>query len=129
MKLTIWQYYCDIADKAPSETKGSTVKVKNGSTPLESTVSAERRMENRLRDLLLDIEDRIYQGTLGSVKVFWPAMFLLGFNVISCSHLKSKQTGLLWNMGIYVITLYLSDVWVQFLCLNMAESVNDVFSS
>lgn len=26
-------------------------------------------MENRLRDLLLDIEDRIYQGTLGSVKV------------------------------------------------------------
>ncbi|XP_017331444.1 bromodomain adjacent to zinc finger domain protein 1A isoform X2 [Ictalurus punctatus] len=57
------------SDKAPSETKGSTVKVKNGSTPLESTVSAERRMENRLRDLLLDIEDRIYQGTLGSVKV------------------------------------------------------------
>lgn len=68
------------------------MKVKNGSTPLESTVSAERRMENRLRDLLLDIEDRIYQGTLGSLKVFWPATFLLGFNVISCSHLKSKQT-------------------------------------
>ncbi|XP_058255487.1 bromodomain adjacent to zinc finger domain protein 1A isoform X2 [Hemibagrus wyckioides] len=56
------------SDKAPSETKGSTVKVKNGSTLLESIVPAERRMENRLRDLLLDIEDRIYQGTLGSIK-------------------------------------------------------------
>ncbi|XP_060790357.1 bromodomain adjacent to zinc finger domain protein 1A isoform X3 [Neoarius graeffei] len=57
------------SDKAPSETKGSTVKVKNGSSPVESIVPAERHMENRLRDLLLDIEDRIYQGTLGSVKV------------------------------------------------------------
>lgn len=61
------------------------MKVKNGPIPLESTVPAERRMVNRLRDLLLDIEDRIYQGTLGSVKVFWP---LLGFNVLSCSHFE-----------------------------------------
>lgn len=45
------------------------MKVKNGSPFLDSIVPAERRMENRLRDLLLDIEDRIYQGTLGSVKV------------------------------------------------------------
>lgn len=45
------------------------MKVKNGSPFLDSIVAAERRMENRLRDLLLDIEDRIYQGTLGSVKV------------------------------------------------------------
>ncbi|KAM9465864.1 bromodomain adjacent to zinc finger domain protein 1A isoform 1-T3 [Clarias gariepinus] len=57
------------SDRVPTETKGSTGKVKNGSTPLESSVPAERHMENRLRDLLLDIEDRIYQGTLGSVKV------------------------------------------------------------
>lgn len=48
------------------------MKVKNGSSPMESIAPAERRMENRLRDLLLDIEDRIYQGTLGSVKVSWP---------------------------------------------------------
>lgn len=68
--------WCNFADKAPSETKGSTVKVKNGSTLLESTVPAERRMENRLRDLLLDIEDRIYQGTLGSIKVWWHAVFV-----------------------------------------------------
>lgn len=61
------------------------MKAKNGSTPLESNVPAERLMENRLRDLLLDIEDRIYQGTLGSVKVCWPVLSLLGFNVISCS--------------------------------------------
>ncbi|TSO25194.1 Bromodomain adjacent to zinc finger domain protein 1A [Bagarius yarrelli] len=57
------------SDKAQSETSGSPVKIKNGFTSLESTASAERCMENRLRDLLLDIEDRIYQGTLGSVKV------------------------------------------------------------
>ncbi|XP_063295772.1 bromodomain adjacent to zinc finger domain protein 1A [Pelobates fuscus] len=32
-------------------------------------VSAEKQLQLRLCDLLLDIEDRIYQGTLGSVKV------------------------------------------------------------
>ncbi|KAG5857460.1 hypothetical protein ANANG_G00019700 [Anguilla anguilla] len=50
-------------DKPESETKAAQGKQR--SVP----VSAERNMENRLRDLLLDIEDRIYQGTLGSVKV------------------------------------------------------------
>eukprot|EP00066_Takifugu_rubripes_P028873 XP_011618139.1 PREDICTED: bromodomain adjacent to zinc finger domain protein 1A [Takifugu rubripes] len=35
----------------------------------ECTSTAETVMEARLRDLLLDIEDRIYQGTLGSLKV------------------------------------------------------------
>lgn len=73
------------------------MKVKNGSTPLESSVPAERRMENRLRDLLLDIEDRIYQGTLGSIKVCWPAVSLLGFNVISFSHFEEeKNICLVW---------------------------------
>ncbi|KAH0620540.1 hypothetical protein JD844_021104 [Phrynosoma platyrhinos] len=32
-------------------------------------MSAEKQLELRLRDFLLDIEDRIFQGTLGSVKV------------------------------------------------------------
>ncbi|XP_054827062.1 bromodomain adjacent to zinc finger domain protein 1A [Eublepharis macularius] len=32
-------------------------------------MSAEKQLELRLRDFLLDIEDRIYQGTLGSIKV------------------------------------------------------------
>ncbi|NWU94746.1 BAZ1A protein, partial [Upupa epops] len=32
-------------------------------------VSAEKQLELRLRDFLLDIEDRIYQGTLGAIKV------------------------------------------------------------
>lgn len=35
-----------------------------------SHVSAEKQLELRLRDFLLDIEDRIYQGTLGAIKVF-----------------------------------------------------------
>uniref|UniRef100_A0AAZ3NXB9 Bromodomain adjacent to zinc finger domain protein 1A n=1 Tax=Oncorhynchus tshawytscha TaxID=74940 RepID=A0AAZ3NXB9_ONCTS len=34
-----------------------------------SAAPAEKFMGNRLRDLLLDIEDRIYQGTLGQIKV------------------------------------------------------------
>uniref|UniRef100_A0A9J7XU80 Bromodomain adjacent to zinc finger domain protein 1A n=1 Tax=Cyprinus carpio carpio TaxID=630221 RepID=A0A9J7XU80_CYPCA len=50
-------------------TKGSTLKPKAGPSCPQSTVPAERFMENRLRDLLLDIEDRIYQGTLGAIKV------------------------------------------------------------
>ncbi|XP_008275332.1 bromodomain adjacent to zinc finger domain protein 1A [Stegastes partitus] len=35
----------------------------------ECTAAAESVMERRLRDLLLDIEDRIHQGTLGTLKV------------------------------------------------------------
>uniref|UniRef100_A0A8C5HVH0 Bromodomain adjacent to zinc finger domain protein 1A n=1 Tax=Gouania willdenowi TaxID=441366 RepID=A0A8C5HVH0_GOUWI len=35
----------------------------------ECTAAAEALMEVRLRDLLLDIEDRIHQGTLGTLKV------------------------------------------------------------
>lgn len=35
----------------------------------ECTATAETLMEGRLRDLLLDIEDRIHQGTLGTLKV------------------------------------------------------------
>uniref|UniRef100_A0A8C7VR01 Bromodomain adjacent to zinc finger domain protein 1A n=1 Tax=Oncorhynchus mykiss TaxID=8022 RepID=A0A8C7VR01_ONCMY len=37
--------------------------------PEGTAAPAEDFMGNRLRDLLLDIEDRIYQGTLGQVKV------------------------------------------------------------
>lgn len=35
----------------------------------ECTAAAETLMEARLRDLLLDLEDRIHQGTLGTLKV------------------------------------------------------------
>lgn len=82
----------NFAYKATSDIKGSSVKVKNGSALLESFGPAERRMENRLRDLMLDIEDRIYQGTLGSVKV---CRSLLGF-VFSYSHFKGKNICLDW---------------------------------
>ncbi|RXN19266.1 bromodomain adjacent to zinc finger domain 1A isoform X1 [Labeo rohita] len=57
------------SDESLPEAKGSTLKPKTGSSYPQSTVPAERFMENRLRDLLLDIEDRIYQGTLGAIKV------------------------------------------------------------
>lgn len=39
--------------------------------PDAALISAEKQLEFRLRDFLLDIEDRIYQGTLGSIKVFY----------------------------------------------------------
>lgn len=57
------------SEKVITETKGNPVKSRNGPVSSPSSESAERQMEKRLRDLLLDIEDRIYQGTLGSVKV------------------------------------------------------------
>lgn len=57
-------------------------------------------MENRLRDLLLDIEDRIYQGTLGTVKVcqMTPLLFL-----------KKQQLGFYTNpmfVGVCQISVY-----------------------
>ncbi|XP_018590330.1 bromodomain adjacent to zinc finger domain protein 1A isoform X2 [Scleropages formosus] len=48
--------------------KGVLVRRSSPEGP-EGLSSAERHMENRLKDLLLDIEDRIYQGTLGAIKV------------------------------------------------------------
>uniref|UniRef100_A0AAY4A062 Bromodomain adjacent to zinc finger domain protein 1A n=1 Tax=Denticeps clupeoides TaxID=299321 RepID=A0AAY4A062_9TELE len=56
-------------DESAAESKVGLVKGKCASLSLGMSAPAERHMENRLRDLLLDIEDRIYQGTLGSVKV------------------------------------------------------------
>ncbi|KAM8783060.1 bromodomain adjacent to zinc finger domain protein 1A isoform 2-T2 [Rhynchonycteris naso] len=51
-------------DSRPTYTRG---RVSNTYDP--SQMSAERQLELRLRDFLLDIEDRIYQGTLGTIKV------------------------------------------------------------
>ncbi|XP_066198095.1 bromodomain adjacent to zinc finger domain protein 1A isoform X1 [Saccopteryx leptura] len=51
-------------DSKPTYTRG---RVSNTYDP--SQMSAERQLELRLRDFLLDIEDRIYQGTLGTIKV------------------------------------------------------------
>uniref|UniRef100_A0A672S9X0 Bromodomain adjacent to zinc finger domain protein 1A n=1 Tax=Sinocyclocheilus grahami TaxID=75366 RepID=A0A672S9X0_SINGR len=77
-------------------TKGSTLKPKAGPSYPQSTVPAERFMENRLRDLLLDIEDRIYQGTLGAIKVMdrnsWRAALENGNYELLNS--ESKENGL-----------------------------------
>ncbi|XP_059566358.1 bromodomain adjacent to zinc finger domain protein 1A isoform X5 [Myotis daubentonii] len=51
-------------DSKPTCTRG---RASNAYDP--SQMSAERQLELRLRDFLLDIEDRIYQGTLGAIKV------------------------------------------------------------
>ncbi|XP_036307541.1 bromodomain adjacent to zinc finger domain protein 1A isoform X10 [Pipistrellus kuhlii] len=51
-------------DSKPTYTRG---RASNAYDP--SQMSAEKQLELRLRDFLLDIEDRIYQGTLGAIKV------------------------------------------------------------
>ncbi|XP_066525550.1 bromodomain adjacent to zinc finger domain protein 1A isoform X2 [Hoplias malabaricus] len=85
------------SDILPPETKGSNMKSKNGLPPPESPVAAERHMESRLRDLLLDIEDRIFQGTLGAVKTMersaWRAALECGNYELLCS--EPKENGVL----------------------------------
>lgn len=49
------------------------------------TAAAETLMEVRLRDLLLDIEDRIHQGTLGTLQVHTHTHTRLHVKVRSCS--------------------------------------------
>uniref|UniRef100_A0A8C1CI53 Bromodomain adjacent to zinc finger domain protein 1A n=1 Tax=Cyprinus carpio carpio TaxID=630221 RepID=A0A8C1CI53_CYPCA len=85
------------SDESLQETKASTLKPKVGPAYPQSTVPAERFMENRLRDLLLDIEDRIYQGTLGAIKVMdrnsWRAALENGnFELLNP---QSKENGLI----------------------------------
>ncbi|XP_075388162.1 bromodomain adjacent to zinc finger domain protein 1A [Tenrec ecaudatus] len=57
------------SDKFQNDSKPVYNRGRSSSACDPSQVSAERQLELRLRDFLLDIEDRIYQGTLGAVKV------------------------------------------------------------
>uniref|UniRef100_A0A0K8S289 Bromodomain adjacent to zinc finger domain protein 1A n=1 Tax=Crotalus horridus TaxID=35024 RepID=A0A0K8S289_CROHD len=58
-----------ISEKTQNEAKPQfgRGKIQNGYDIVQK--SAEKQLELRLRDFLLDIEDRIFQGTLGSIKV------------------------------------------------------------
>ncbi|XP_026520287.1 bromodomain adjacent to zinc finger domain protein 1A isoform X1 [Notechis scutatus] len=58
-----------ISEKTQNEAKlqFGRGKMQNGCDMVQK--SAEKQLELRLRDFLLDIEDRIFQGTLGSIKV------------------------------------------------------------
>ncbi|KAM9645110.1 bromodomain adjacent to zinc finger domain protein 1A isoform 1-T1 [Trichechus inunguis] len=57
------------SDKSQTDSKPVYSRGRSSNAYDSSQVSAERQLELRLRDFLLDIEDRIYQGTLGAVKV------------------------------------------------------------
>ncbi|XP_023577601.1 bromodomain adjacent to zinc finger domain protein 1A [Octodon degus] len=57
------------SDKPQTDSKPICTRGRNPSAYDPSQMSAERQLELRLRDFLLDIEDRIYQGTLGAIKV------------------------------------------------------------
>ncbi|XP_071665496.1 bromodomain adjacent to zinc finger domain protein 1A isoform X2 [Patagioenas fasciata] len=58
-----------IPDKPQSDIRPSSGRGRMSNAHDGSYVSAEKQLELRLRDFLLDIEDRIYQGTLGAIKV------------------------------------------------------------
>lgn len=57
------------SDKPQTDNKLTSIRGRSFNTYDPSQMSAERQLELRLRDFLLDIEDRIYQGTLGAIKV------------------------------------------------------------
>ncbi|XP_029806426.1 bromodomain adjacent to zinc finger domain protein 1A isoform X1 [Suricata suricatta] len=57
------------SDKPQTDSKPTYSRGRSSTAYDSSQMSAERQLELRLRDFLLDIEDRIYQGTLGAVKV------------------------------------------------------------
>ncbi|XP_078089879.1 bromodomain adjacent to zinc finger domain protein 1A [Mustelus asterias] len=60
----------NIPDKAPVESKSIRSTLKGAHSAHDTSVlSAEKQLELRLKDLLLDIEDRTWQGTLGGIKV------------------------------------------------------------
>lgn len=58
-----------ISDKPQADSKPISSRGRSSAACDTSQMSAERQLELRLRDFLLDIEDRIYQGTLGAIKV------------------------------------------------------------
>ncbi|KAM5242318.1 bromodomain adjacent to zinc finger domain protein 1A isoform 3-T3 [Hipposideros larvatus] len=57
------------SDKLQTDSKPTYSRGRSSNAYDTSQMSAERQLELRLRDFLLDIEDRIYQGTLGAIKV------------------------------------------------------------
>ncbi|XP_055990278.1 bromodomain adjacent to zinc finger domain protein 1A isoform X1 [Sorex fumeus] len=57
------------SDKSQTDSKPPCFRGRSSNAYDPSQMSAERQLELRLRDFLLDIEDRIYQGTLGAIKV------------------------------------------------------------
>ncbi|XP_069882680.1 bromodomain adjacent to zinc finger domain protein 1A isoform X5 [Dipodomys merriami] len=57
------------SDKPQMDSKPAYTRGRSSSVHDPPQMSAERQLELRLRDFLLDIEDRIYQGTLGAIKV------------------------------------------------------------
>ncbi|XP_077179199.1 bromodomain adjacent to zinc finger domain protein 1A isoform X3 [Paroedura picta] len=57
------------SEKSQNESKTLSGRGRSQNAYDISLISAEKQLELRLRDFLLDIEDKIYQGTLGSIKV------------------------------------------------------------
>ncbi|XP_045864167.1 bromodomain adjacent to zinc finger domain protein 1A isoform X1 [Meles meles] len=57
------------SDKPQTDSKPTYSRGRSSTAYDSAQMSAERQLELRLRDFLLDIEDRIYQGTLGAIKV------------------------------------------------------------
>lgn len=65
-----------VTEKSQNESKPPSGRGKLQNAYDITLMSAEKQLELRLRDFLLDIEDRIYQGTLGSIKVSFYLYFM-----------------------------------------------------
>ncbi|XP_040825561.1 bromodomain adjacent to zinc finger domain protein 1A isoform X1 [Ochotona curzoniae] len=63
------KFHFSVSEKPQTDSKPVYTRGKSSSACDSSQMSAEKQLELRLRDFLLDIEDRIYQGTLGAIKV------------------------------------------------------------
>lgn len=68
-KKIIIKVLVTISDKPQTDSKPTYCRGRSSTAYDSAQMSAERQLELRLRDFLLDIEDRIYQGTLGAIKV------------------------------------------------------------
>ncbi|XP_077625360.1 bromodomain adjacent to zinc finger domain protein 1A isoform X1 [Crocuta crocuta] len=85
------------SDKPQIDSKPTCSRGRSSTAYDSSQMSAERQLELRLRDFLLDIEDRIYQGTLGAIKVtdrhIWRSALESGRYELLCE--ENKENGII----------------------------------
>nr|XP_014340066.1 PREDICTED: bromodomain adjacent to zinc finger domain protein 1A [Latimeria chalumnae] len=102
-----------IVDKLQVESKASLGRGRAVQHMDMPQLSAEKQLELRLKDLLLDIEDRIYQGTLGAVKAVdrqvWRTALDSGHYELLSDGIKENGTKEVEEMEIDEVNLKLSN--------------------
>uniref|UniRef100_H3BET6 Bromodomain adjacent to zinc finger domain 1A n=1 Tax=Latimeria chalumnae TaxID=7897 RepID=H3BET6_LATCH len=102
-----------VVDKLQVESKASLGRGRAVQHMDMPQLSAEKQLELRLKDLLLDIEDRIYQGTLGAVKAVdrqvWRTALDSGHYELLSDGIKENGTKEVEEMEIDEVNLKLSN--------------------